>query len=104
MIQTRTQFKSWIRSQFNEKNMDKDGSPVWCPEHDLEGVKCEWFVTVPCVRVSQDLDFKSNYWTWCSDNLTGVVRCFWSNNEDDEECWGFTEFDDINWWLLRWVN
>jgi hypothetical protein len=102
MIQTRTQFRSWISHQFDEKNMDQDGSPIWIPEHDLNGAKCEWFVTVPCVQVSRNSEHKSDYWAWCAANLTGAVRCFWSNNEDDEECWGFTELDDVAWWMLKW--
>ena len=102
MIQTRTQFRAWIRTQFDEKNMDQDSSPIWIPEHDLNGVKCEWFVTVPCVQVSRNSEHKSDYWAWCAANLTGAVRCFWSNNEDDEECWGFTELDDVAWWMLKW--
>jgi hypothetical protein len=102
MIQTRTQFKSWIRSQFDEKNMDRADSPVWIPEHDLGGVRCKWFVTGRCVRKAAGVT-KSDYWAWCSENLTGSVRCFMSNKEDDEEVWGFTELDDVALWLLRWM-
>jgi hypothetical protein len=101
MIQTRTKFKSWIQSQFNEKNMDRDDSPVWIPEHDLNGAECQWFVTVRCVRKAAGVT-KPEYWAWCADNLTGSVCCFMSNKEDDHEVWGFTELDDVDWWMLKW--
>ena len=103
-IQTRDEFKAWIRSIFDEKNMDSEKSAVWIPEHDMNGVKCQWFVTVPCVNVSRYPKYKSDYWMWCANNLTGHVRCFWSNPDDDEECWGFTNKDDIHWWMLKWIG
>lgn len=78
------------------------GSALWIPENDLNGKECQWFVTVPCIKVSKSDKHKSDYWTWCSENLKGSVRCFMSNSEDDEEVWGFTELDDINWWMLKW--
>ncbi len=100
-IQSRDQFKHWIRTQFHEKNMDHENSAVWIPEHDLDGVKCQWFVTTSCIL--QKKYFKVDYWLWCKENLKGPVRCFWSNPEEDQECWGFADRDDIFIWILRWL-
>ena len=86
---------------FGRTEMADEGSALWIPEHDLNGAECQWFVTVPCVRNAAGVT-KSDYWAWCANNLTGSIRCFMSNNEDDEEIWGFTEFNDVDWWMLKW--
>lgn len=101
-IATREEFKCYIRMLFGRAEMADENSALWIPENDLNGVKCQWFVTAPCVRKAASVT-KSDYWAWCADNLKGFVRCFMSNNEDDEEVWGFTELDDINWWMLKWT-
>ena len=101
MIQTRSEFKQWIETMFPEKSMSSDKSAVWIPEHDLTQTKCGWFVTVKPVRASTGTS-KPEYWTWCNKNLQGHVRCFWSNSDDGEEIWGFTDRNDIHWWMLKW--
>jgi len=102
MIQTREEFIEWIDRNFNGVSVDP-ASPLWIPEHDLHSTICEWFVTVGQVRNASGTT-KTDYWSWCRENLQGYVRCFWSNNQDNQECWGFTNYNDIQWWLLKWTT
>lgn len=102
-IQSRSQLKKWIQKQFPDHSMHLDSSVFWLPEEDLLS-KCKWFAIVPCVfeiRKNQDIS-KTDYWAWCNENLQGSIRCFWSNPDVNQECWGFTDKNDIEWWLLRW--
>ena len=105
MLQTREEFIQWVETNFHGVSAKPD-SPLWIPEHDLESTLCGWFVTV---RQLHDADgytqqLKSEYWAWCRDNLNGHTRCFWSSNEDNKECWGFTNYNDIDWWMLKWAR
>ena len=105
-IKTREQFKDYIRTLFVEDELwVGPNSVVWTPENDgvmdKTGEQCEWFVCVPCLRLNHR-NMKSDYWLWCSENLKGYVRCFFSNTEADEEYWGFTHKEDIMWWAIRW--
>lgn len=97
-IISREEFIQWIDRNFNGVSVESN-SPLWIPEHDLQSTLCGWFVTVKQLRVSAKL----RYWDWCRENLQGHVRCFWSNNEDNQECWGFTHKNDITWWILKWT-
>lgn len=102
MIQTREEFIEWIDRNFNGVSVDP-ASPLWIPEQDLQWTQCGWFVTVGQVRNASGTT-KDYYWSWCRENLQGYVRCFWSNNQDNQECWGFTNYNDIQWWLLKWTT
>jgi hypothetical protein len=46
---------------------------------------------------------KLNFWLWCETNLIGVIRCFSSNTEKQEEWWGFQKQSDISVWMLKWA-
>jgi hypothetical protein len=99
MIQTREEFKYWINTNFNGVDSLAD-SALWIPENDMAG-QCEWFVHVGRVDTGKTIS-KFNYWQWCHSNLQGLTRCFYSDTDNDRECWGFTDYDDIPIWLLRW--
>lgn len=101
MIQTREEFIQWVHVNFRGVDTGKE-SPLWIPEHDLQSTLCGWFVTVRQIRMNNYDPIKSEYWLWCSENLTGYVRCFWSSSDDDKECWGFTNYNDIPIWILKW--
>ncbi len=99
MILTRDQWIEWLLTVFVDVRMAADDSIVWYPEEDIE--PCQMFVYHKCLNLSEQ-EIKSEYYDWCWKNLKGRVRCFWSNPEIDREWWGFTEPDDIVWWLLKW--
>ena len=102
MIQNREEFVEWIERNFNGVSVDGN-SPLWIPEQDLQSTQCGWFATVRPLQISAR-NIKSKYWNWCHNNLHGYVRCFWSNDEDEKECWGFTQYEDIALWLLKWSH
>lgn len=99
MILTREQFIAWWDSWVPENTADRLDHPLWQPETDLKpGPPSLWFVCASCQRTSKD-----NYWDWCNSNLRGLVRCYMLDEEADEEWWGFTNRDDITWWMLKWA-
>ncbi len=102
MLQSREEFIDWISKHFIVST-DSD-SPLWIPEYDLDNTHCSWFVTVPCIKVSWSTQERSIYYDWCLQNLQGYIRCFWTNKEENKECWGFTEKNDIEWWMLKWLK
>ena len=103
MIQTREEFKQWISQNWSDISTESD-SPLWIPEHDLDSTLCKWFVTVKPLRISKSAKSKISYWNWCKKNLTGRVRCFYSDTDGERECWGFTQYEDISWWMLKYAK
>lgn len=101
-IQTRDEFTAWVRRNFSGVDTEPN-SPLWIPEHDLEH-PCQWFWHGRCIGTSKDIRFKLDYWLWCSENLSGHVRCFYSDTDSDQEGWGFTDQSDISWWMLKWAQ
>ena len=98
MIQTRKEFKAWINDNWPNIST-KPRSSLWIPERAAGVVHCRWFVTVKPVHASQRTD---SYWTWCEQTLQGHIRCFYSDPDNERECWGFTDYEDIAWWVLKW--
>lgn len=99
MIVTREQFKEWIQEQFQDHpNMAADESALWIPE-DQPGLQCSHFVFG-----RTDSFNKTEYWSWCLENMQGKVRCFWANSDTGDEWWGFTEYNDVALWILRWAQ
>lgn len=102
MIVTREEFKSWMGQLFlDHPGMTDPVSALWIPEHDMQGQQCTHFVMSPVVdhRIIHD-----QYWSWCTQNLQGLVRCFFSDTDRDREWWGFTEYNDICIWTLKWTR
>lgn len=102
MIVTRREFKNQILQLFPDHSriIDAD-SALWIPEDGK--IKCRWFVAVTPLKVSQTTNYKQGYWDWCNDNIKGHVRCFMSDSDNSQEWWGFTNHNDIAFWLLRWT-
>ncbi len=96
MILTRDKF---IEHWDNLKpGMGGPTSPLWHPEKNEEQ-QFNWFVNVRPIRVFDHHD-GDKFYQWCLENCQGIVRCFSSNYT--EEWWGFTDQNDIAWWLLKW--
>lgn len=102
MVQTREEFKEWIDRNFDGVSVEPD-SPLWIPEHDLQSTLCGWFVTVKPLKLN-DTGLKAGYYSWCRENLSGYTRCFYSDTDSQHECWGFTNYDDIVLWLLKYAK
>lgn len=100
-LYTREGFKHVVQRLFPDNPaMTDEDSVVWIPEYDLTD-KCQSFVCVSCLRLSQK-NIKDDYWLWCRNNLNGYVRCFMSDPDNNREWWGFTDEKDVTAWLLKW--
>ena len=109
MVLTRQEFIDYFKQYF--KDVGNETSAMWIPEivdKDTR-IKCAWFVCVKPIAMNRSgsprlthYTSKSDYWLWCTEHLTGYVRCFSSNDFNEQEWWGFTDHDDIAIWLLRW--
>ena len=100
MILTRTQFA--IHFELKQQGMGKRTSPLWEPEEHLRKHRATSFV---CVRpiFTKEENAKADYWAWCQQHLQGRVRCYSSDDVAQEEWWGFTNPDDILFWMIRWA-
>ena len=66
-------------------------------EHDLpNGIQCNWFVSTT-YRPNRE----ETFWVWCTNNLKGYIRQY-PPIHDTEAWWGFTDKQDVVWWLLKW--
>ncbi len=100
MILTREKWKSWILQKWPNPALHLDESFLFIPELN-SGKSCQSFVYKKKKNISEQ-GLKKEYYKWCRNNLKGEVYCFWSNPDDDKEWWGFTDPDDVVWWLLKW--
>ena len=98
MILSRAEFAQ----MFNDikSGLGDPDSPLWLPDDAVPGDPSEWFVSVKPLRVHQ---FKSGYYGWCRSALSGQVRCYSSDTDNQQEWWGFTQQEDIALWKLRWM-
>ncbi len=94
MILTRSEFKQYWDNL--DPRLTVDDGPLWIPDEDTPS---KWFVCVKPIGVHK---FKWNYYDWCNHALTGRVRCYSSSDDNEQEWWGFTEQQDIAFWLLKW--
>lgn len=95
MILSRAEFAQMFNSI--KSGLGNPDSPLWLPD---DAVPSEWFVCVKPLRVHQ---FKSDYYGWCRSALSGLVRCYSSDTDNQKEWWGFTQHEDIVLWKLRWM-
>ena len=95
MIYTRKQFKQWAAVVF-EPSVLFPNHPMWCVETDLK-LKMRHFVAVLPV----DHQILSETHRWASASLSGKYLCYYSNQEDGFEWWGFETHSDALVWLLR---
>lgn len=83
------------RNEFSElfpSNLVNSGD-LWKAEVNMPNGR--WFIKVP------DFNMDGTYWIWCANHLKGYLRCYWAGSEF--QWWGFTEYDDIFYWLMKWV-
>lgn len=100
MILTRQQFSEHFNSL--QKGLGEPGSYLWNPEEHLAKNRRFWFI---CVRPINLGDFNDTlvFRKWCQESLTSSPVCYNSNNDEQQEWWGFKNRNDIMLWMLRWV-
>lgn len=99
MILSRKDFVTHFEKLLGQIN---NNSAIWIPEMGLAEFRSQWFVCVKPVLGCQWHFTKSDYWNWCDKNLKGRIRCYSSDNVQQEEWWGFTDKRDIPLWILKW--
>lgn len=91
---SRDEFKTIAQTWNPTGSLAADNSPLWIREYGMKQSK--WFV---CVR---PIGASPKYWDWCKKNLKGHVLCYASDPTEGMEWWGFTEQEDVAWWMLKW--
>lgn len=97
MILSRLEFIDYFKTLDSRIDSNDPDCPLWIPEHDSE--PSSWFVRVVPIKAHR---FKRKYYDWCNNTLGGVVRCYSSDPDNQQEWWGFTNQKDIVPWLLKW--
>lgn len=100
MILNRTQFA--LHFEQIQPGMGKQSSPLWAPEEYLKVHQSTSFICVKPINLLQI--GKAIYWDWCKQHLQGRVLCYSSDIISEQEWWGFSNPDDIVFWLLRWTR
>lgn len=89
------------RQQFVDRftvHGERPDSPLWIPEV-ATNCRCDWFVC--CSPLGLHGDQLADYHHWNEQNLQAPVLCFSSGEFD--EWYGFVEYDDIAWWMMKWL-
>jgi hypothetical protein len=73
-------------------------SGLWVPEQIISGPVSEWFLEIAPIAMSS----KDWFWEECNSNMKGLLRCYMSSEDKNIEWWGFTDRNDVMWFLLRW--
>lgn len=101
---TRKQF----RQHWNEilDGLGDNDSKLWVIEK-TNADRCRWFVCIsPLHQWNEFVDeshtstHKQEFWRWCRRHCRGKVLCYASSFND--EWWGFTIYEDIVPWILKW--
>lgn len=90
---TRKQFANHFESIM--PGLGEPGSALWTPEWD--GKQAKWFVSIRPVTFEDH-----NFWVWIEEHCRGLVRCYSSDIDGNQEWWGFTSRNDVELWLLKW--
>ena len=99
MIITR---KDFIAIMVYEGGLDE--SLLFMPETDqslnplLSKPPAQWFVNINPINLHQTRADVLHHWN--KKHLKGSIFCY--SSSDTDEWWGFTEKDDVFFWLLRW--
>jgi hypothetical protein len=94
MILSRQEFIDHLNIEFPGEDFGQVSHPVWSYEL-YAPVKSNWFIKTQVVEKSASWD------GWTFKGQKGTVLCYISDNTADEEWWGFSDKDDIVFWLLK---
>jgi hypothetical protein len=81
---------------FWEKNLVDPAGPMWCYER-FSKKKSNHFIKIQPLRISSQ---HNAFHSWCEGNISGSVICY--SSSDTEEWWGFSNYQDILIWCLKW--
>jgi len=99
------------RNEFYKIMVEEGGiedSLLFMPETDAylneDGKKppSSWFVCCVPIDLNGPNGIAGYFFDWCSKNLKGYISCYYSSGT--EEWWGFTEKDDLFFWMLKWYR
>lgn len=103
-VLTRRQFRQHWESV--RLGFSSDNSPLWATEEHYRK-KSRWFVCVRPINAHSELTVdgrtpKQEFWLWCNRHCAGQILCYSSDDENQEEWWGFSHQADIVLWMLKW--
>ena len=99
MVLTRQEFQHWVEKRF--PHMAGYHSAIWSVETKKIS---RWFVLTKPVSMQRDgRRLKDQYWNWCNAHCAGQLLCYYSDFDNQEEWWGFSDKQDIALWLLKWT-
>jgi hypothetical protein len=101
MILNRIQFADYWNNLTPELGLGNPGSVLWTLEKSGCIDPSQWFIKVKPLKLSTQ-GATSEYHTWNESILIGNVLCYSSSDETSEEWWGFTHYEDVLIWKLRW--
>ena len=101
MILNRNEFVDFWNELTPEIRLGDPDSILWTHERIVGMKQSQWFVKVAPLKMP-DTDTSNEYFDWNTAMLTGQVLCYSSSEEKAEEWWGFTHYEDILLWKLRW--
>lgn len=100
-VLTREQFIEYFEELQPGAGWSSPSSSLWMIEK-YKVLKSKWFVCVkPIDLFYQDMGHH-DYHAWCEQYCTGLVACYSCDNINQREWWGFTHYDDILLWTLKW--
>jgi hypothetical protein len=101
MILNRDEFADLWNKGTPEIRLGDPDSILWSHERSDGMKQSQWFVKVAPLLLL-DNEIGTEYFEWNNQMLIGQVLCYSSSEEKAEEWWGFTHYEDILLWKLRW--
>lgn len=96
---SRHEFSRWLN--LRDRRLGGKNCVAWSIEPKKK--PSLWFVNVKPINVSRTSESKTDYWNWCNKNLRGQLLCYYGDSLNGIEWWGFTRYEDILPWILKWA-
>lgn len=94
----REEFKRLALREIGHKSgILEDGEPFWSGEIHA-GWQASYFVETWLTT-----DCHSGFWCWCDEFLTKSPLCYYSDQTNKREWWGFNTEKDMLLFLLAWA-
>lgn len=102
MILNRKEFADYWDAMAPDMALGQPSSILWTLEKSTKFKPSVWFVKVAPLNISSSEEESEEYFNWNQKMLVGQALCYASSEESQEEWWGFTHYEDIFLWKLRW--